>query len=91
MEEKKLWSQDLLREIAREANVNIEVARPIARAFIKVLSDKLANGEVIAFKEIGTFRVKIGRDRKGKELYRLLELKPARRLMRANHLYDFWT
>ena len=86
MIEKKLWSQDLLPIVANEANVNIEVARPVVRAFIKVLSDQLANGEVVAFKEIGTFRVKIGRDRKGKELYRLLELKPARRLMRANHL-----
>lgn len=87
----KLWSGNLLSDIAEVAEVPIEVARPIVSAFIRVLSEELANGYSVAFKDIGTFYVRERRDKRDRVLFRKLELKPARRLMKALHLYDFWS
>jgi len=87
----KKWSGDFIDRVSRESGVPKPQVRKVVSAFLAAFSDSLAHGQLVAFKDIGTFQIKIGRGIKGKVLYRILELKPARRLMKSLRLYDFWT
>ena len=82
--DKKIWTGDILKEVASRAGVSREAAAAVVSAFLYVWSQRLAEGRSIAFKNIGTFS--LSEDRLAPHL-RWIEFKPCEALITKLNLF----